>query len=1042
VYRRPLGRGAGGAVYLASDLRKNGRRVALKVLSAEACSTVQGKMIRREFEVLSKLDHPNLVRVYDYGSLPDGGVFLAEEYIDGFSLQDARALLEPKALIDVTLQLLEGLSYIHGMGMIHRDVKPANVMLLWLDDESARPIVKLVDFGLSSMDPKRDTLRGGTRSYMAPEIIRGKKGGFRSDLYSLGVTLYYAMCGVLPFGPRKQEDPPPTEEGFRPPEPHRLNPDVPLSLSRFTMALLRQIPEFEYMDAGEALQALAGDTDSLEWIMTGQLANSMDIAAPAVLRGYFERGVLARQDTDRDLVADDVLGNEGDVGKLRVLQSQFIGVCRRLLREVACVIKISGVMVVHADCKKGMSAFELVLNILLPLIEMADSRGAGLGSRYFSRINMLRKLGPLVGGAIRHDRIGQDYGWVKTAIEEATTALEPKQTVILIEDFHIGDEDSLIFLMGWYQSSAAHVRPELICTAARGTLDTYKRSSVDIGVFDIAGLHPDDVDFFFRKRLGIEELTEDWCREVVEVSGRDPLYVEELSRHLIDTGILSRSSSISWKIDIDDLRGCVLPKGRRESIQRRLLALGTYGRETLELLALIHEPVDWPILRKLLFAGGKTSEVADQTIETLRWRHFIKLELIDDQRLISLIDPELGDVILERMNDKWRQSLHRRIGDRLSKVWKSTGQGAVFAARHLMAGRHQTAPVMFEIAGDEAFRSSDFRGAGEAYLDAVRLQSTGSGSAMLRLKMANSSRCGSRLDDAVDHLELAWNEAQVESGDWLKYRSCLQGLHTSLQIRDMKKADVWNRRLKKLAPEFTKLCAVRIVRAALRAAKGKPNQAAIDLKKIITVCRKEGNSLSLMRANLELAQLLLAFREFEAAGRYLDDAVQLARNSEASLEMGTALCAKASLFRQMNRLEEGEQVLNEAFGVLDRYRSPLLSMCVRVEIAENHLASGDLDGAYLRAYEVCAISEEFPDTILRARGQFVLGRSFLGRDPAAALDLIRKAADVFRQSQFFFPYGAEALSFLGSTLSEAGESEESELVMGDFRRWSAAFGMG
>src|SRR6056297_3620724 len=115
-YVKPLGRGAGGSVYLAEDLHVDRRQVALKVLSAEACQTVQGKMLRREFEILSKLDHPNLVQVYDYGSLPGGGVFLAEEYIDGFSLQDARALLEPEALTDVTFQILQGLSYLHGMG--------------------------------------------------------------------------------------------------------------------------------------------------------------------------------------------------------------------------------------------------------------------------------------------------------------------------------------------------------------------------------------------------------------------------------------------------------------------------------------------------------------------------------------------------------------------------------------------------------------------------------------------------------------------------------------------------------------------------------------------------------------------------------------------------------------------------------------------------------------------------------------------------------------------------------------------------------------
>ncbi|MFB6264097.1 MAG: protein kinase, partial [Bradymonadaceae bacterium] len=100
-YQKPLGKGAGGSVYLAEDLHNEHRRVGLKVLSADQCEGVEGKMLRREFEILSKLDHPHLVRVYDYGTLADGGVYLAEEYIDGASLQDVRALLGPDALIDV-----------------------------------------------------------------------------------------------------------------------------------------------------------------------------------------------------------------------------------------------------------------------------------------------------------------------------------------------------------------------------------------------------------------------------------------------------------------------------------------------------------------------------------------------------------------------------------------------------------------------------------------------------------------------------------------------------------------------------------------------------------------------------------------------------------------------------------------------------------------------------------------------------------------------------------------------------------------------------
>ncbi|RVU48492.1 serine/threonine protein kinase [Lujinxingia sediminis] len=798
AYKKPLGRGAGGSVYLAEDLRKGEREVALKVLSADAYNSVQGKMLRREFEILSKLSHPNLVRVFDYGSLPDGGVYLAEEYIDGFSLQDARALLEPAALIDITLQLLQGLSYLHAMGMIHRDIKPANVMLLWLDDASALPMAKLVDFGLSSMDPKRDTLRGGTRSYMAPEVIRGEKGEQRSDLYSLGVTLYYALCGVLPFGPRSKDDPPPTEEDFRPPEPHRLNAEVPLELSRFTMALLRQLPDVDFADAGEALQALAQDTGVLEQWSAGRMANSLDVAAAPVIRGYFERGILARRLDEDDLLLEWLSTNESEaMGQLYLIRGADGAGKTRLLHDVQASSKLGGHVVLESAGYEGMGPYALLTDLVTQTMELALSQDQ-LGLESYRSALLARQLMTSLGIETAGERVAPfvEQAWMRAALEEAVGLLKPQQLVFFIDELHLADEASLEVLEDWFRAVKVRHRPDIVAALTEGEVCTRLQRGQGVQLLPIEGVEHEDVADFFGEQLALRGLSDVWIEDVNRAARGRPAYVEELCRYLIDAGLLRRQSASRWEARLEEVEARGVPASLRESLRRRVTAVGAAGRECLELLSLMERPLLWESVRKLLVAGGVSSSEAERTLKTVLWRNLVEIDLRAGGRFVRLIHDELGEAVSDMISPEWRRALHRRIGQQLTRDWRRGAARAAEAAHHLAAGGNlDLAAHYFIMAAEEERADGDFSRAFALFKRADEALADGPERALVSLHLANLALAHFETASARTWLKRAEELSLSCPSAWLRWQVLFRGAELMLYIGDVMQAERWRARI-------------------------------------------------------------------------------------------------------------------------------------------------------------------------------------------------------------------------------------------------------
>lgn len=196
---RALGSGGMAIVYLAHD-RELDRVVAVKRL---ADNLAHDRSFRdrflREAQLAAPLSHPNVVRVYDFGHDPDGRPFIVMEYVEGGSLAEALArdgALSPARVVAVARDCCAGLAYAHAAGLVHRDLKPQNLLL----DSDCR--VKIADFGIArTLDGTSLTLTGsvlGTAGYLAPEQAGGEQVTAAADIYGLGVTLHQLVTGTMP----------------------------------------------------------------------------------------------------------------------------------------------------------------------------------------------------------------------------------------------------------------------------------------------------------------------------------------------------------------------------------------------------------------------------------------------------------------------------------------------------------------------------------------------------------------------------------------------------------------------------------------------------------------------------------------------------------------------------------------------------------------------------------------------------------------------------------------------------------------------------
>jgi len=250
-----LGSGGMADVYLARD-ELLGRQVAVKVLHPHYVEDQEFvERFKREASSAAALSHPNIVGIFDRGEW-NGTYYIAMEYVAGRSLKAIvreQGALDPAAALDIVIQILGAARFAHRRGVIHRDLKPHNVIL----DEDGR--ARVTDFGIARAGASDMTLTGsimGTAQYLSPEQAQGFAVSAASDLYSVGVILYELLTGAVPFEGETAVAIAVKQVSATPQPPSALNPALPPSLDGVVLRALAKDPVERYADADELIQAL------------------------------------------------------------------------------------------------------------------------------------------------------------------------------------------------------------------------------------------------------------------------------------------------------------------------------------------------------------------------------------------------------------------------------------------------------------------------------------------------------------------------------------------------------------------------------------------------------------------------------------------------------------------------------------------------------------------------------------------------------------------------------------------------------------------
>jgi Nif-specific regulatory protein len=651
----------------------DGRPMALKValLPSDADDLAR---FRHEVRLLSETRHPNVVEVYDFGVLPGDFPFLTMELLTGESPAGYLRVGGWEPFWDLAIQAAAGLAHIHRQGVVHMDVKPANLGMTggMTGGSGERPVLKILDFGLAQ--ERRGALDRsirGTLAYTAPEVLLQDNYDHRADLYSLGMTLYELATGVLPSAGEDREAIRFHLEGELP-DPRALRSDLPPALAAILTRLLRRDPGERYASAGRLLTDLAA-------------AAGRPVAAAEL--SFADGRVLASRLIGRDealgkLRTELAAAAEGQGGVVLIEGEEGLGKSR-LLREFRLFAAVDG-----ARVGRGSGAADQPLGAVVEAL-----RGVGI------EVRSLAPGAPAGAAAGEPGRRARYRLYREIALDLAAHSQSGARIVLLLDDLHLAGAESGELLR--YLSEELRGFRVLVVASQRPEGDARdEEPDGPVRRLRLKALRRDETALLVDACLGTAGLPASFYTWVHDETRGVPGQVQQILRHLVDDGVL-QSREGEWKPSLPALaRWGSAPGGREEQEWQRMQALPAAEREVLAAAAVIAGTFSLGLLAAL---SGQDPQGLYETLSTLVEQGHLERLREAGGALYRLPQRRLQQALYEELGGEARLALHARLAPLLEERLLQGEPGlAAAVAEHFWRGgdRQRSLPYLLRAAAE------------------------------------------------------------------------------------------------------------------------------------------------------------------------------------------------------------------------------------------------------------------------------------------------------------------------------------------------------
>jgi serine/threonine protein kinase len=660
-----LGSGSIGDVYLAIDIR-NGEKLCLKILKSDIAQHFQ-ENFAREFELLSQLNHPCLIPVYDFGIDDDNGPFFSMEYAAGGDLSQVDGI-SPEEFYNIASSVCRALEYIHNHGVVHGDIKPGNILI---DSQNS---YRLVDFGLSFITGQNLMTSSGSAVFVSPEVIHKHTATNRSDIYSLGLLFYELVFGKPFYEGSAGEIISKKLSG-----PISL-PDFPEEFGgKAIKGLVRRMidpdPHNRIKSAGTVLDSI--ETVFRDYSITGE-SRKYPVEKSKFIGRKEELNWLLGSLKAPHRKGDNLLfiGGDSGVGK------------SRLVDEFRIKAQVEGFRFYKAFCREGdykpLSPVINLLNYVFTELDPHMEIFAGYGPD-------LKRLFPEKFGEISHEKYEMSEAEVNAGRRRIFDNLvlylsrisSDEKLILFIEECQWADNETLEFIKFLKNYPADCGNLIFICAGQKNTEDLKNMGFADDDNSLYRILEPSDqknmAEFIDGLLKGIE-LPSEFYDRLYEETGGNFLYAEEIIKALSSDGQFARERGRwvlkpRWEDKID------VPQGVKTLLERKLERLDKRDREIVELAAVLANSFTRDEFENLLGNGSIVSN-----IDGLISAGVLDKSEIGGRERIHFASGQLGKLIYSSIPGEKLRIIHAGI----AQYYSEAGASPEFLGRHFAsAGDYQ-----------------------------------------------------------------------------------------------------------------------------------------------------------------------------------------------------------------------------------------------------------------------------------------------------------------------------------------------------------------